>query len=369
MVVLAHASMFNLYTSNHPKICFTKQLSRFPVGRIFLFANENKSVLVSRLFRNKTRSFKHDDRKNHEASTSKDMPERQDSIGSEVHLNDKEGHNKIGISFLAMIAIAMGIAVTATLISIYQRPILGSSFGLQILSESSSSSEVSQASIGFSFKAFGYKIILPEYAPGWIYFWLLMAAGCGLFISEEALNVWVGISLSRFLSLDGTWQSFAESFSRNASYVIATVFWVYWGVCISDLIPFYLGKLFRQSGASDDVSSRIGISKEKTLEITKAVQKYGNLIGFVERFSLGVRNPTAFLAGAMGISAELFFAGVCCGGLFTLPLQLGIGFLLRERPMFALATVATVVGIWTIFPYALAGSTALFFYLRRRYSS
>ena len=25
----------------------------------------------------------------------------------------------------------------------------------------------------------------------WVYFWLLMAAGFGLFISEEALNVWV----------------------------------------------------------------------------------------------------------------------------------------------------------------------------------
>ena len=29
------------------------------------------------------------------------------------------------------------------------------------------------------------------------------------------------------------------------------------GVCISDMIPFYLGKLFRQSGASDDVYSKV----------------------------------------------------------------------------------------------------------------
>ncbi|XP_037492076.1 uncharacterized protein LOC105644392 [Jatropha curcas] len=65
-----------------------------------------------------------------------------------------------------------------------------------------------------------------------------------------------------------------------------------------------------------------------------------------------------------GISPEVFFAGVCCGGLITLPLQLAIGFLLRERPMVALATVATVVGIWTVFPYAVAALTALFFYLR-----
>ncbi|EFH39427.1 hypothetical protein ARALYDRAFT_497081 [Arabidopsis lyrata subsp. lyrata] len=135
------------------------------------------------------------------------------------------------------------------------------------------------------------------------------------------------------------------------------------------MIPFYLGKLFRQSGASDDVCSKLGIGKEKALSITQAVQKYGNLSGFVERFSLGMRNPTAFFAGALGISPECFFAGVCCGGLITLPLQLVIGFLLRERPMFALAAVATAVGIWTIFPYAVAASTALFIYIRSCYST
>lgn len=80
------------------------------------------------------------------------------------------------------------------------------------------------------------------------------------------------------------------------------------GVCLSDMIPFYLGKLFRQSGASDDVCSKVifqfkyvypeswlfstfridtrifviklGIGKEKALSITQAVQKYGNLSGF-----------------------------------------------------------------------------------------
>jgi hypothetical protein len=71
------------------------------------------------------------------------------------------------------------------------------------------------------------------------------------------------------------------------------------GVCLSDMIPFYIGKLFRQSGASDDVCSKLGIGKEKALSITQAVQKYGNLSGFVERFSVGMRNPTAFFAGAL----------------------------------------------------------------------
>lgn len=265
-------------------------------------------------------------------------------------------------SFLAKLAIGLGIAATITLFYVNQRwDSQGSPLGLPVVSPASFSTVPID---GFTLKVFGYQAILPAYAPGWIYFWLLMAAGCGLFVSEEALIIWVGISLARLLSLDGTWVSFAESFSRNASYIISTTLWVYWGVCISDMVPFYMGKLFRQSGASDDICSKLGIDKKKAMNITRAVQKYGNLTGFVERFSVGVRNPTAFLAGWVGISPECFFAGVCGGGLITLPVQLVIGFFLRERPVMALASVATVVGIWTIFPYAMAAATALYFFLR-----
>ncbi|XP_030454705.1 uncharacterized protein LOC115676006 [Syzygium oleosum] len=319
----------------------------------------------------RARSLQQGDGEVFEAIISKDTLDAAEADMVENELQDKVKSGAIGgRSLLIKLAIALGIAVFGTLISIsvkWSSP--GSSLGFQISADDSSSAVMAASPVGFSFKAFGYKVLLPECAPGWIYFWLLMAAGCGLFISEEALNIWVGITLSRMLSLDGTWQSFAESFSRNTPFILSTVMWVYWGVCISDMIPFYLGKLFRQTGASDDICAKLGIGKEKVLNITRIVRKYGNLIGFVERFSLGVRNPTAFLAGASGISPEYFFAGVCCGGLITLPVQLGIGFLLRERPLFAVATVATAVGTWTIFPYAIAASTALFLFLRRRYST
>ncbi|XP_061353509.1 uncharacterized protein LOC133298260 [Gastrolobium bilobum] len=370
VAVFPRVSLLSLCKTNI-KCCSPQPTNHFSCFSVCprLSSNHNINSHVPLLLRNRIRCFKQEGEENDEALKSKDIQDKQDIFNNEVQINGKDGNNKVEISFPAMIAIALGVAVIATLASIGQQPILGSRFGMQILSEGSSPSAVAPATAGFTVKAFGFRATLPEYAPGWVYFWLLMAAGCGLFISEEALNIWVGISIARLLYLDGTWQSFAESFSRNASYIVSTVLWVYWGVCISDLIPFYLGKLFRRSGISGDVSSRLGIGKEKALEITGVVQKYGNLVGFVERFSLGVRNPTAFLAGALGISEECFFAGVLCGGLFTLPIQLGIGFLLRERPIFALATVATVVGIWTIFPYAVAASTALFFYLRGRYFS
>ncbi|KAJ4957056.1 hypothetical protein NE237_013839 [Protea cynaroides] len=313
------------------------------------------------------RSFLPQVAENSDASASGNTPNGQDTVTDEVLTDLEIKTSNPGSSFLAKLAIALGIAATITVISVgFKWPTLVSSPGAPSLVDNASSS-APVAPVGFTFNVFGQRIVLPEYAPGWVYFWLLMAAGCGLFISEEALNIWVGISLARLLSLDGTWKSFAESFSRNAPYIISTVLWVYWGVCISDMVPFYLGKLFSKSGASDDIFSKLGMDKKKAWSIMRVVQRYGNLIGFVERFSLGVRNPTSFLAGALGISSEYFFAGVCFGGLITLPIQLGIGFLLRERPVVAVASVATAVGIWTVFPYAMAALTALFLFLRQRY--
>ncbi|XP_021763461.1 uncharacterized protein LOC110728126 [Chenopodium quinoa] len=345
--------------------CFNGVHGAFPRKRVLLSATHFSKFSCFRV-----RSFQPEDTGVNDAATTGNSLNEGVKLNEEVFKGQQDSGK--GSSFLAKLAIGLGVVATITFLSIgFKQQNLGTSLGIEIqrLSDISTSSSLAASSVGFSFKAFGYRVLLPKYAPGWIYFLLLMAAGCGLFISEEALNIWVGITLARKLCLDGTWQSFAASFSSNSPYIISTVLWVYWGVCISDMIPFYIGKLFKQSGASDDLCSKLGVSKEKAMSITQAVQRYGNLSGFVERFSLGVRNPTAFLAGAMGISPECFFVGVCCGSLITLPVQLAIGFLLRERPLFALATVASVVGIWTIFPYAVAASTALFFYLRQRYSS
>ncbi|XAR58724.1 hypothetical protein NMG60_11014223 [Bertholletia excelsa] len=316
------------------------------------------------------RSSQSEDAEAYDASRPRNTTGGQDMAADQLFGNQGSGTAATGGSFLAKLAIAIGIAATITLISVGLKRIMhGSSNGFHFLPDDSSASILAAPSTGFTFKVLGYTVVLPEYAPGWVYFWLLMAAGFGLFISEEALNIWVGISFARMLSFDGTWQSFGKSFSRNAAYIISTFLWVYWGVCISDMVHFYLGKLFRKAGGSDDVCSKLGIGKERATDIVRIVQKYGNLIGFVERFSLGLRNPIAFLAGALDISSHCFFAGVCGGGLITVTLQLGIGFLFRERPVVALATVATVVGIVTVFPYVIAASTALVLYLRRRFSS
>ncbi|KAG8485326.1 hypothetical protein CXB51_021706 [Gossypium anomalum] len=265
------------------------------------------------------RSFQHEDGENIgnvEPMGKLDKGDRTDD--DELPENQSRNTAGRGSSFLAKLAIALGVAAALTVISFgIKGASFGSLLGVQRLAKVSPSSTM-DTTVGFTFKAFGYRFMLPEYAPGWIYFWLLMAAGCGLFISEEALNIWVGITLARLLSLDGTWHSFVESLSRNAPYIIST--------------------LFRESGASDDVCSKLGIGEEKVSQIRRAVQKYGNLIGFTWNWIFDEETPCICPGNgrnSSGITGSWCFSN----------------------------------GIWTVFPYVMAASTALFLYLRRRYSS
>ncbi|XP_020520385.1 uncharacterized protein LOC18429931 isoform X2 [Amborella trichopoda] len=279
-------------------LCISKYMKKRQEFVMPLFAFSSSTL------RCRSRSLHHQilQSKTPKASRHGNIPSRDDERvpceGSEKWEVDTSSH---GSSLIVKLAVALGVAATVTILCAwFKKPSLRSSFGVPFLVNGSSTSVSTTVPVGFTLKLFGYDIFLPEHTPGWIYFWLLMAAGCGLFISEEALNIWVGISLARMLSLDGSWKTFSLSFSNNSSYIISTILWVYWGVCISDMIPFYLGQFVRQkTKAPDEICSKLGISKEKSENVASAVQKYGNLIGFVERFSLGVRNPTAFFAGAM----------------------------------------------------------------------
>ncbi|XXG49515.1 hypothetical protein AAC387_Pa02g3685 [Persea americana] len=124
----------------------------------------------------------------------KASPSENSPNGGEVD-NEMLDHRKVeintsGSSFLGKLAIAVGIAATVTIISLwFKMPTFGPSSVFPYLADVSSVPASSPA--GLTLTIFGYRVQLPEYTPGWIYFWLLMAAGCGLFISEEALNIWV----------------------------------------------------------------------------------------------------------------------------------------------------------------------------------
>lgn len=90
---------------------------------------------------------------------------------------------------------AMGVAVVAVAAGIILRRNWNHRGASQLIADlSTSASPSSPEAAQFSVNWFGHRIILSERSPGYMYFLLLMAAGFGLFVSEEALNVWVRLS-------------------------------------------------------------------------------------------------------------------------------------------------------------------------------
>lgn len=116
----------------------------------------------------RVRSFQEDNAESDGGVGSKDTLEKREGLIDEVLGNANNEHTGSGSSFPAKIAIALGIAATATVISIgLNRPVLGSSVGIQLLAEGSTSSTMATSPVGFTVKAFGYRVVLPEYAPGY----------------------------------------------------------------------------------------------------------------------------------------------------------------------------------------------------------
>lgn len=116
---------------------------------------------------NRIRSLQHEDAENYGASKSVDTPDSQDKDINELLVPPVKTTTGPGNPFLAKLAIALGIAATITILSIYlKQPDQGPSLGIQYLTKDSSSSALDPSNV-FTFKAFGYRVMLPESAPGY----------------------------------------------------------------------------------------------------------------------------------------------------------------------------------------------------------
>uniref|UniRef100_A0A0A9DCA2 Uncharacterized protein n=1 Tax=Arundo donax TaxID=35708 RepID=A0A0A9DCA2_ARUDO len=74
-----------------------------------------------------------------------------------------------GASFLAKVAVAIGVMATATVISLFMKqPSSGPSFSLPQIVDASAQSDAAAVTIGYTFSMFGKKVIIPEYTPGYV---------------------------------------------------------------------------------------------------------------------------------------------------------------------------------------------------------
>lgn len=161
----------------------------------------------------------------------------------------------------------------------------------------------------------------------------LVLAGLGVPLSEDAFVVWIGATLSNGSSI------YATSKVKMASCLAV----VYVGVVLSDMVTFLVGVALRE-GLFQRMREAIVKDQQTFDRATAMVRKWGYMIGAVERFSLGFRGPLCIMCGYLGVSTLQFFQGVCAGALLTMPLQLAVGYALRNTASPYLAALAMVAG-------------------------
>ena len=153
-----------------------------------------------------------------------------------------------------------------------------------------------------------------------VYFGLLMCAGFGLPESEDALAIWAGGLIGR-----------EQNPFPAEQYVVA----LYFGACFSDFVTFGLGRL-TQAKLGDRLQTILFKDPTKIEKAMRTIRKYGNKAGFVQRLSVGARLPISFFSGYSGISAPKFFLGTFLGACVSLPVQLGVGYAMRNQIAMAL---------------------------------
>ena len=214
--------------------------------------------------------------------------------------------------------------------------------------------------------------------PPMAYFLALMAAGCGVPVSEDAIAIFAGTVLT---TLDTRQQQFR--------LLIA----LYLGVVLSDVCTFVIGRSLRM-GVLDPVRKRLGLMtddevitlcdlpdeagippdettiacrpkrRSKRDRLKAKLENSGNWIGFVVRMSVGVRGPMMLLTGFSGrIPLSKFLFGSALGGVVSLGIQLLLGYWLKDNPKAVvgiLASVSTLVCAGPLFLAAISSLAVLF---------
>lgn len=169
-----------------------------------------------------------------------------------------------------------------------------------------------------------------ETAPPPLYLVYMLAAGFGLPCSEDALVVWVGSNIvkGKYGGLPGI------------AYVLGII---YFGVVVSDLVTFYLGVAL-QKGFFKKMKESLFSNSKSFDRAVQTINKRSRTIGAIQRFSVGFRGPLCLVCGFTGVPATTFALGAAIGALGTMPIQLTVGYFLRDTPNLYLTALAIMSG-------------------------
>ena len=214
--------------------------------------------------------------------------------------------------------------------------------------------------------------------PPIVYFLSLVIAGFGIPISEDVLCIFAGTLLPKL---------------STAAHKTKLILALYFGVVISDMITFSIGRMMRvgllepfrrrmnlgtsatTAGSSDEnaVAANNNAPQQRKKKLGKReramakLEKSGDWVGFVVRLSVGVRPAMMVLAGFSGkVSYAKYLLGTAMGAIISLSVQLLFGYSMsRHNPATILANISTFL---LVAPLSIASVAGMLF-LRRRHLS
>jgi membrane protein DedA with SNARE-associated domain len=97
------------------------------------------------------------------------------------------------------------------------------------------------------------------------------------------------------------------------------------GIMLGDSIPFYIGSRYGASVMRLRFFSKI-LSEKNRLRAQDFFHRHGSKTIFIARFVAGLRMPTFFMAGTMGVKYRTFFMWDLLGALISCPTSIWLAY-------------------------------------------
>jgi membrane-associated protein len=184
-----------------------------------------------------------------------------------------------------------------------------------------------------------------------IYFWtiaILILCGMGLPIPEEILFLTVGyVGSSQNVVIHGYLWDVQHGVSVEALCVAGVV-----GILIGDSIPFFLGRRYGLSLIQRPFFARL--ITPKRIDATRLFfQNHGAKAVFMARFVAGLRMPTFFMTGAMGVKYPRFVFWDTLGALISCPTSIWLSYKFGPEAV-------DLLGRYKIVLFAVIGALAIY---------
>ncbi len=156
-----------------------------------------------------------------------------------------------------------------------------------------------------------YETLFNTYGP-FAVFMLLMLTGIGIPLGEDLITIPAGVLIGY-----GTLNPWLTALCAYAGIMASDIMW--YGLCWKYGTPLLHKRWFKRL-----------VHPRRLLEVKHQIERRGAWVIFMARFVPGSRTPAITASGVLHLPFVRFVVASGSGALFTVPIQLGLGYLIAK---------------------------------------